>query len=55
MKDIINIIIGYDEREAVAYHTCVESLVSNSSRHLNVTPLLTNASKHDFNITRNRR
>ena len=39
MEDIINLVIGYDEKEAVAYHTCVESLISNSSKHINITPL----------------
>ena len=39
MNDIINIIVGYDERESVAYHTCVESLISNSSSIINVLPL----------------
>ena len=39
MKDIINIIIGYDEREAVAFHTCVESIISNCTNHVNIVPL----------------
>ena len=39
MNDLLNIVVGYDEREAVAYHTCVESIISNSSTHINITPL----------------
>ena len=39
MNDLVNIVVGYDEREAVAYHTCVESIISNSSTHINITPL----------------
>ena len=39
MKKNINIVIGYDEREAVAYHTCVESIISNSTNHINIVPL----------------
>ena len=39
MNDTINIVIGYDEREAVAYHTCVESIISNSSEHIKIIPL----------------
>ena len=39
MDEIINIVVGYDEREAVAYHTCVESIISNSSRHVKIIPL----------------
>ena len=39
MNKFINIVVGYDEREAVAYHTCIESIISNSSTHINITPL----------------
>ena len=39
MEDIINLVIGYDEREAIAYHTCVESIISNSKNHVNIIPL----------------
>ena len=39
MNDFVNIVVGYDEREAVAYHTCIESIISNSSTHVNITPL----------------
>ena len=39
MNDFVNIVIGYDEREAVAYHTCAESIISNSSTHVNIIPI----------------
>ena len=39
INETINIVVGYDEREAVAYHTCVESIISNSSKHLRIIPL----------------
>ena len=39
MNKFINVVVGYDEREAVAYHTCIESIISNSSTHINITPL----------------
>ena len=39
MNEFVNIVVGYDEREAVAYHTCIESIISNSSTHINITPL----------------
>ena len=39
MNNFINLVIGYDEREAVAYHTCVESIISNSNSHINIIPL----------------
>ena len=39
MDEIINIVIGYDEREAIAFHTCVQSIISNTSCHVNIIPL----------------
>lgn len=35
----IRIFVGYDAREAVAYHVCVQSLIENSSRPLEIHPL----------------
>ncbi len=35
----IKILIGYDEREAIAYHVCTNSLIRHSSRPLSITPL----------------
>ena len=29
MNDIIDIVVGFDEREAVAYHTFVQSVIEN--------------------------
>ena len=50
MVDTINVIIGYDEREAVAFHTCVQSIISNTSCHVNIIPLcLKNFSKYKEN------
>jgi lipopolysaccharide biosynthesis glycosyltransferase len=37
--DVIRIFIGYDEKEAIAYHVLVHSLISRSSRPLQVTPI----------------
>ncbi|HZS64089.1 MAG TPA: glycosyltransferase [Xanthobacteraceae bacterium] len=37
--DVIRIFIGYDAKEAIAYHVLVHSLVSRSSRPLQVTPI----------------
>ena len=39
MNEFVNVVVGYDERESVAYHTCIESIISNSSTHINITPL----------------
>lgn len=36
------IFIGYDPREAIAYHTCVNSLIRHSSQPLCITPLALN-------------
>ncbi len=40
--DTVRIFIGYDEREAVAYHTCVQSLIETSSEPLEIHPLALN-------------
>lgn len=36
---MLDVFIGYDKAEPVAYHTCCESLISNSSQPLRITPL----------------
>jgi lipopolysaccharide biosynthesis glycosyltransferase len=38
----IPIFIGYDHREAVAYHVCVNSIIRHSSKTLSITPLALN-------------
>ena len=42
MKDIIPIFIGYDPREAIAYHTCVNSIIRNSSQPVSIVPIALN-------------
>ena len=44
---MINIYIGYDSREKVAYHTLVHSIIENSSEPVSITPI---ARKHLGNI-----
>lgn len=39
MKKSIPIFIGYDPREAVAYHVCVNSIIRHASQPVNITPL----------------
>lgn len=39
---MINIFIGYDYREAVAYHVCSNSLIRHSSKPLSIHPLSLN-------------
>lgn len=45
MKDIIPIFIGYDPREAIAYHVCVNSIIRNSSRPVSIIPVALNLFK----------
>lgn len=37
---MIRIFIGYDDREAVAYHVCVNSIVRRSTEPVSITPLV---------------
>lgn len=39
---MINIFVGYDTRETVAYHVCANSLIRHSTRPLALTPLALN-------------
>lgn len=39
LQKTIKVFIGYDEREAVAYHVLTDSLMTHSSMPLSVTPL----------------
>lgn len=39
MTDIVRVYIGYDPVEAVAYHTCAESIIRNSSVPVQIVPL----------------
>lgn len=38
----IPIFIGFDPREAIAYHTCVNSIIRHSSHPVSITPLALN-------------
>ena len=42
MKEIIPIFIGYDPREAVAYHTCVNSIIRHSTSPVAIHPVALN-------------
>ena len=39
MREIINIYIGFDQREAVAYHTLCQSILSRSSLPVSLIPI----------------
>jgi lipopolysaccharide biosynthesis glycosyltransferase len=41
----IPIFIGYDPREAIAYHVCANSIIRNSSTPVSITPLALNLFK----------
>lgn len=36
---MINIFIGYDPRESVVFHTCVNSIIRHSTQPISITPL----------------
>lgn len=41
-QDLIPVFVGYDPREAVAYHTCVNSIIRNSTQPVSIIPLALN-------------
>jgi len=41
-KKMINIFIGYDHREAIAYHVCANSIIRHSSKPISFMPLALN-------------
>jgi lipopolysaccharide biosynthesis glycosyltransferase len=45
MTDLIKITIGFDQREAVAYHTFVQSIIDHATYPLSITPLAINSLK----------
>jgi lipopolysaccharide biosynthesis glycosyltransferase len=45
MTDIIPVFIGYDPREAIAYHTCVNSIIRHSSKPVAIIPVALNLFK----------
>ena len=45
MNDIIPIFVGYDPREAIAYHTCVNSIIRHATRPVAIHPVALNLFK----------
>lgn len=45
MIEKINIVIGFDQRESVAFHTFVQSIIEKASIPVNITPLAINSLK----------
>lgn len=45
MKDIIPVFIGYDPREAIAFHTCANSIIRHSSQPVSIIPVALNLFK----------
>lgn len=50
MKDIIPIFIGYDPREAIAFHVCANSIIRHSSSPVSIIPVALNLFK-DYSET----
>ena len=42
MMDLIRIVVGFDQKEAIAYHTFSQSLIDHSTAPLQITPLAHN-------------
>jgi lipopolysaccharide biosynthesis glycosyltransferase len=47
---MINLYVGYDEREAIAYHVFCHSVIKNTSIPVKITPLVLSQLK-EFNVT----
>ena len=45
MSEKINIVVGFDQRESVAYHTFTQSVIEKSSLPVSFTPLAINTLK----------
>ena len=39
MPDVLRIFVGYDPREAVAYHVCCQSIIENTKAHVSFHPV----------------
>ena len=39
MSDVIDLVVGFDQKEAVAYHTFVQSVIENASNPVRFMPL----------------
>jgi len=50
--ELIRIFIGYDSREPIAYHVCVQSIMETSSFPLSITPLRLSNLKYIFDRKR---
>lgn len=44
--DAVRVVIGYDSREAVAYHVCCESIIRNCTMPVEIRPLALNLLPH---------
>lgn len=42
MNDIIPVFVGYDPREAIAFHTCVNSIIRHATQPVAIMPLALN-------------
>src|SRR5258706_5058566 len=51
MIDPIRLFIGFDAREAIAYHVCCQSILTKCSRPISITPLALNLFADDYSET----
>ena len=42
LSNLLNIFVGFDQKEAIAYHTFVQSIIEKSSIPISITPLAEN-------------
>ena len=50
---MINIFIGYDNKERVAYNVLSHSIIQNSTKPVAITPIALNNLKDDLSINKN--
>ena len=48
MIDVVKVFLGFDEREALAYHVCSQSLIDNSRRPLAIYPLALSLFRREY-------
>ena len=42
MTKLLNLFVGFDQKESIAYHAFAQSIIENSSIPLSITPLAEN-------------
>ena len=55
VKEPLNIYIGFDEIETVAYHTLSQSIIKNASKPVRISPIYSQHFKNFFNRPRDKK